>query len=125
MKTSRVISIIVLITAISLFYVYQQTEIFRMAYNCQKRSSSFQELLDKNTILRYNIKRAESLIYIGDKVSESEEFQMPDSFQVVKVFYEKPQVRSVSAPAGIRLVSRLFGIRREAEARTIRPSLSP
>jgi hypothetical protein len=120
MKVSTFLMVVTVGTAVAVLYVFQQTEIFRLAYACQKNHAAFQELLDKNTVLRYNIQKSASLIRIGDKVSRQENFQLPDAYRLVKLKCPPTLVR-VSQPQPQRetLVYRLFGIKREAEARTL------
>ncbi|GEM_PF-230579 len=125
MRLSRFMLLIVLGTVFSLLYVYQQTEIFRLAYDGQKKVSVVEELLDKNTILRYNISQNSSLIRIGIKVSSSADFQMPDTYRLVKL--ARPVAGFKVNQYNIKketVVSRLFGIKRQAEAKTIAPAAS-
>ena len=82
----------------------------------------FQDLLDKNSVLRYNIERNASLISIGNKVSKENDFQMPDSYRLVKLSPTKEGFRINSADAARQtLISRIFGIKSQAEAETINP----
>jgi len=122
MRVSRFLLIAVVVTSFSLLYVWQQTEIFRLAYAGQKSLTHLEDLLDKNTVLRYNIGRGSSLVTIGNKVSAAKAFQMPDTYRLVQV----------SAPAGkvtvakqssrrVGIAYRFFGIKRQAEAKTINP----
>ena len=64
MKLSKFFSAVVFITSFSVLYVYQQSEIFRLAYLGQKKQSVFTELLDKNTALKYNINKSSSLVKV-------------------------------------------------------------
>lgn len=109
-------------TCLSLLYVYQETEIFRLAYVGQKKQVVFEDLLDKNSILRYNIKRNASLVQIGARVEGSADFQMPDTYRLVRL---APSGEGLKVKEGSSnrqtLVSRLFGIKRQAEATTINP----
>ncbi len=111
-----------IITLFSLLYVYQQTEILHLAYVGQKRSTSMEDLLDKNSVLRYNINKSASLVQIGGKVSERTEFQMPDNYQLVRLAPLRQNLK-VSAQAFNKesVLSRLFGIKRQAEAKTVNP----
>ncbi len=122
MKLSKFLSIAVFITVFSLLYVYQQTEIFRLAYIGQKKLASFEDLLDKNCILRYNIEKNASLASIGNKISVDTDFQMPDSYQLVRLLPVRgvPNLKKQSS-SGRGLISRIFGIKRQAEAKTISP----
>ena len=122
MRISRFVTAVSCITCFSLLYVYQQSEIFRLAYVGQKKQVSFQDLLDKNTILRYNIERNASLISIGSKISGSNDFQMPDSYRLVKLSATKEGFRINSEnPAKQTMIARIFGIKSQAEAETINP----
>ncbi len=123
MRLSGFMCLAVFGTLFSLLYVYQQTEIFRLAYDGQKKVSLVEDLLDKNTILRYNISQNSSLIRIGNKVSSGTDFQMPDTYKLVKLTY--PLAGSQANKYVIKketVVSRLFGIKRQAEAKTITSS---
>ena len=122
MRISRFVAVVSFITCFSLLYVYQQSEIFRLAYVGQKKQVSFQDLLDKNTILRYNVERNASLISIGNKISGSNDFQMPDSYRLVKLSATKEGFRINSEnPAKQTMIARIFGIKSQAEAETINP----
>lgn len=120
MRLSKFLIFVVFLTFLSFLYVYQQTEIFRLAYMGQKKLGAFEELLDKNTILRYNIKRSTSLVHIGNEVSKDARFEIPVTYQLVRL--ESPKEIRVSENVPQRnILSRLFGIKREAQAKTINP----
>ncbi len=122
MKVSKFLLIVIFITSFCLLYVWQQTEIFRLAYIGQKNSSAFQDLLDKNIIIRYDIKRNASLIRIADKVLEAKGFEMPETYRLVRLAYpEKNLKASRQLPKRESLAFRLFGIKSQAEAKTINP----
>jgi hypothetical protein len=111
-----------MVTAFSLLYVYQQSEIFRLAYAGQKRTTSFEDLLDKNSVLKYNIAKNVSLTRIGSRVSADQDFQMPDSYRLVKLTRPLNGLKVKQyTPKKETLLSRLFGIKRQAEAKTINP----
>jgi hypothetical protein len=122
MKLTKFLSMVVFITSFSVLYVYQQSEIFRLAYLGQKKQVLFTELLDKNTALRYNINKSSSLVNIGGRINATTEFQMPDNYRFVKF---------VSSREGLRLadenqnkegfLARIFSLKREAQAKTINP----
>jgi len=122
MKLSKFLFLTFFITAFSLLYVYQQTEVFRLAYTGQKKQVSFDDLLDKNTNLRYNINRNASLARIGSKVSASSEYEMPVGYRLVRVAPAKEKASGeISLAAGEKLLTRLFSISAQAEARTLNP----
>ncbi|MDD4980399.1 MAG: hypothetical protein PHC54_03865 [Candidatus Omnitrophica bacterium] len=127
MKLPKFLSLAAFITFFSLVYVYQQSEIFRLAYVGQKKMVLFQDCLDKNTILRYNIKRNTSLIRIDGKVYNYANFEIPGNYRLVKLTYPQDVFKVVKQPRPLKqenLVFRLFGIKREAQAKTINPALN-
>lgn len=116
MKLSKFLATIACVTFISLLYVYQQSEIYRLAYLGQRRETELGLLLDKNSILRYNIEKSASLVQIGTKVTEQTGFEMPQSYRLLKV---APENQSLSLKKKESLLSRLFGVKNQAEARMI------
>ncbi len=125
MNLSKFLLLTVVATVMSVLYVYQQSEIFRMAYAGQKQLSDYQELLDKNAVLKYNIEKSASLISIGSKINQAADFQMPDTFQLVRL-ERSTEVRSAAAnqPKRQSLVARIFSVKGQAEAKTINSSAS-
>ncbi len=122
MRLSKFLIVAFFATWLALTYVHQQTEIFRLAYEGQKNTKKFQELLDQNSNLRYAFKKKTSLVYIGNKVSGQSDFTMPQNYCLVRL---DPSTSSVATDRPARketLVTRFFGIKRQAEARTVNPS---
>ncbi len=86
---------------------------------------AFQDSLDKNTLLRYNIKETTSLIRIDNKVSEYAHFEIPESYRLVRLTYPQEVFRVAEQPRSFKrenIAFRLFGIKREALGKTINPS---
>ncbi len=122
MKLKDFVLSVIFITFFSLLYVYQQSEIFRMAYIGQKKAAFFQDLLDKNTQLRYNIEKSASVVRIGNKILESNDYEMPSSYQLVRLREPLKDIKVPAAPAQTENVFvRFFSIKRQAEAKTINP----
>jgi len=123
MKVGKFICLAFFVTFFALFYVWQQTEIFRLAYAGGKRATALQDLLDKNSGLRYNIQRNASLTRLSDKISGEKDFYMPKTFRLLKVTTSEPETLNVAKPVTKKqtLLSRLFGVSRQAEAKTINP----
>lgn len=122
MRLSKIIFMVTAVTCLSMLYVFQQTEIFRVAYIGQKKNSAFRDCLDKNTLLRYNINKNTSLVYINSRVSEHADLHMPESYRVVKLSRPASNLKLVSRtrPSGLKNIAiSLFGIKRQAEAKTI------
>ncbi len=122
MRISKFLTLVLLLTSFSLLYVWQQTEIFRMAYVGQSNVTNFQDLLDKNTALRYNIGRSASLVRIGSRVDQDLAFQMPQGYRLVKLAPKGENLRLTrQVPRKESIAFRIFGIKRQAEAKTINP----
>jgi hypothetical protein len=110
--------VVIFVTFFSVIYVYQQNEIFRLGYIGQKRQAHYEELLDNNKILRYNIQQSSSLVRLQDKLSGYSDFQIPDTFKLVRVTHQGIEENSTGRET---LLSRIFSIRRQAEAKTSSP----
>ena len=122
MKLTKFLSTVVFITSFCVLYVYQQSEIFRLAYLGQKKQAIFTELLDKNTALRYNINKSSSLVNIGNRLSQTQDFQMPDNYRFVKFISSKEGLRLADQNQNREgLLARIFSLKREAQAKTINP----
>lgn len=122
MKLTKFLSAVVFLTSFSVLYVYQQSEIFRLAYLGQKKQAVFTELLDKNTALRYNINKSSSLVNIGNRINETSDFQMPDNYRFVKFISSKEGLRLADQNQNREgLLARIFSLKREAQAKTINP----
>jgi len=122
MKMSRFLSLTVFITSCCVLYVYQQSEIFRLGYLGSRRQTTYNELLDKNTALSYNIQKSSSLVKIGNRISGTNEFQMPDKYRFVKVVTYSDGLKPVhQSQAKVGLLAGIFGVKREAQAKTINP----
>lgn len=123
MRTLRFLAISVFITFVCLIYVYQQTEIYRLGYINQKKLIAFQDLLDKNSILRYNMEKRTSLIDVTSRFNNDKELQMPQDYRLVRL--SSQQLDSGSARSkGLKqenIFVRIFGLKRQAEAKTINP----
>ncbi|MFH1128614.1 MAG: hypothetical protein WAW67_07595 [Candidatus Omnitrophota bacterium] len=123
MKLSRFLLVTFFFTGFSLLYVYQQTEIVRLAYAGQKKVADFQDLLDRNSFLRYNMEKSASLTRVGNKISGGVSiYEMPDTYKLVRLNKPLENLRlSKHTYKQESLLSRLFGIKRQAEAKTISP----
>lgn len=122
MKLTKFLSAVVFVTSFSVLYVYQQSEIFRLAYLGQKKQAVFTELLDKNTALRYNINKSSSLVNIGNRISKTADFQMPDNYRFVKFVSSREGLKVADQNQNREgLLARIFSLKREAQAKTINP----
>lgn len=122
MKLPKFLSIVGFVTFFCLLYVYQQTEVFRLAYLGQKKMAALEDLLDKNSRLRYNINKSTSLVCISNKFLDIADFQMPETFRLVRLEpFPGGEERNMQRLKKENIVFRLFGIKREAQAKTINP----
>jgi len=122
MKMTRFFSATIFITSFCLLYVYQQSEIFRLAYLGSRRQLTYNELFDKNTTLSYNIQKSSSLVNIGNRLSSTSDFQMPDKYRFVKVVASKDGIKPANQNHGKEgLLAAIFSLKREAQAKTINP----
>ena len=126
MRLTKFLSLLFLVTSFSLLYVWQQTKTISLAYETQRKLSSFQELLDENSVLRYNLKKNTSLVELSSRISGAGEFEMPNSYCLVKL--NKPVQGSGLVKKGTtrmtNLASRIFGVRWQAEAKTVNSILT-
>lgn len=115
MKFHKIILIIVCVTVFSVVYVYQQTQIFCLAYTGEKKQETYQDLLDKNNLLRYNVNVITSVSSIGPKVMKGSEFEMPIKTAVVKLGTPKKAISVKSRLAGL---IDIFSLKAEAKTNT-------
>lgn len=125
MRVSKFLSMVFFITLFSLLYVYQQSEIFRLAYVGQKHQTALDDLLDRNGVLKYTIEKNGSLVQIGTKLSGQADFVMPESYRLMKMGTGRDNLSLNGEPEKETLLSRIFGVKRQAEAKTIAPSFTP
>ena len=88
-----------------------------MAYVGQKKQVILEDLLDKNSILRYNIESSASLVNIGNKISEGTDYEMPDSYRLITM--NRSGSKSGVPVTKESLFSRFFSVKQEAQAKTI------
>ncbi len=123
MKFTRFFLLVTVITLAAIVYVYQQTEIIRLAYVGQKKKAMYDELHDKNNLLKFTIERNASLIRLGTKVSACPDFQMPDSYRLLHMNLQEPRLRTrLQKNSVLSFLARFFSVKRQAEAKTVIPS---
>lgn len=122
MRVPRFLLTVSCATLCALLYVWQQTEIFRLGYAGSKKAVVCQELLDRNHVLRYNIERSSSLVRLGTRIDRDSSFVMPDTYRLVRLGYSRDTQRATRITEKKEsLAFRIFGIKRQAEAKTINP----
>ena len=122
MKLTKFFSTVVFITSFAVLYVYQQSEIFRLAYQGQKKQAVYTELMDKNTALKYSLNKSSSLVNIGARINAGNDFGMPDNYRFVKFVPTSAGLKLANQGQNSEgLLARIFGVKREAQAKTINP----
>lgn len=126
MRLTKFLSLAFLVTCFSLVYVWLQTKAVSLAYEGQRRSSRFQELLDENSVLRYNLKHNTSLVKLGLRNSGDGKFEMPNSYCLVKLNKGVEGVRVTKSGASrmSAFASRILGVKKQAEAKTVNSILT-
>ncbi len=122
MRFPKFLLVLSCITFIALVYTYQQSQIFYLAYQTNKRQSRLQETLDRNHILRYNIGVFGSLpcleksLLIGDS-----DFEIAQDKQLVRLKVIKAEeIANLATRNKPNLILSLFNIiTKQAEARPI------
>ena len=108
------------VTFFAILYVHQQTEVMRLAYVNQKAVAQFEDCLEKNAFLRYNLERKISLIRIGEKVAAYANLQMPAEVKLVQMNVGSTELTSAQEKKG-NIFTSLLGIKRVAEAEPVNP----
>lgn len=120
MKVSKLLLSASFFTLFIMLYVFQQSAIFRLGYLIERKQVKFQDLLNKNALLRYNVQRDASLVRIGEKLSKCADFQMPDTYRLVKLELPGQNPKLIAqVPKKENIIARIFGVKRQAEAKTI------
>ena len=110
-----------MITLMAVFYVYQQSKIFHLAYQEQQKLALFQSLVDKNHNLKYSLNRHMSLVSIAS-LWQDEDFEWPHRKQLVslsnmqQIPEENRQLKEID-----NIFTRFFGLSSQAEATPIKP----
>jgi len=105
------------VTFFCLAYVYQQTQIYCLAYTGGKKEQLYQDLLDKNNLLRYNLNVITSLPLMGGRVLGSCEFEMLAISGLMRL--EEPKAKENLVKSTNKFFTRLgniFSLKSQAEA---------
>ena len=120
MKISRFLTLVVLITGISLFYVHQQIELIKFSYKIQSHQHRLDDLLDQNRILKYNVIALKTPFSLENRLRQSDiEMILPERWQVVRVAGPRMEKASSQERPLTPLYSflRFFAFGREAQAK--------
>lgn len=123
MRTSRCILYTALVTVLAIFYVFQQTEIVKLAYRITSAEKVLGDCRDKKTSLEYLVSSLESPLYLDQNfLQNGQGYEMARQVMLVKADVStnvKPQDKVVPATLKRFAFANLFA-GRQAEAKTIR-----
>lgn len=86
MRFNKFLVALSFITFMALIYVYQQAQIFYLAYQSDKKQARLQDSLDKNSILKYNMNVFASLPYLDRSfLSKCSDFELPQEQRLVQL----------------------------------------
>jgi hypothetical protein len=128
MKTTRCLALVGCVTAMSLLYVFQQTEVVKLGYQITAQEKKLEAAQDRRTALDFVLSSIESPVSIGQNfMLPNGTFEMPSTFRLVKV---GQPAQSSAAALSVATSSRSSGWRRfafrsffsprQAEARTVK-----
>lgn len=121
MSLKRYIITIFTLTTISLMYVFLQTQIITLGYCVQSKRNLYQQLVDENDSLRYNIKQAESLEILESKITRGKaDFELAGANQISMIVIPKELSIAKNNLRQKKSLLNLFGAQREAEARPLK-----
>lgn len=75
MSLLKFMVIALLLTMVSLGYVYQQAELLRINYNINYNKDDLSVLLDRNSSLMYNVNSLQSPLYVQQRLVGQEELE--------------------------------------------------
>ena len=123
MKLSRFLTILVLITVTSLFYVHQQIELIKQSYIIQLNQHKVDDLLDQNRILKYNVIALKAPVNLENQlVANDVKLVLPERWQVVRIAGSRIEKEALSGKKPLPLLFsflRFFALNREAQAKPI------
>ncbi|MFC1646487.1 hypothetical protein ACFL2Y_04845 [Candidatus Omnitrophota bacterium] len=128
MKTSKIITLIFIFVFFAFFHVFLQTETIKLGYEVKKNEDKFQECIDNNNILKYNISALESPHVLNRQVSlKDSNLKALKPFQVLGL-YPESNIGYIETDRGrdslvnnrVFIALKKFFTGRQAEAKTIK-----
>lgn len=123
MKTSKIICLILVITTIAIFHVWQQTQIVKLSYQRQNKLGLCRERIDQNMFLRYNLMKLVSSYNLTKSLGTFDtSYEIPHFSQIVDLrgaaLSSSSNLEMSRAKGKENIFLSLFGPRLEAEAQT-------
>lgn len=125
MKVYKFLTTTMVVTAVALIYVSQQTALVRLSYEIKDREKSYSELLDRNKILLYNVRQLESPARLEQALlAKNMKLEVPSRERVILVSAGPEKPNNVKAAVGIfgkirQITASLFTLGPEAQARPV------
>jgi len=121
MKLSKFITMVVLVTAFSLFYVHQEIELVKQGYKVQLNQCKLNDLLDQNRTLQYNITALKAPFNLESQLAVNDiKLVSPERWQVVHVASSvKEAVIEKRLPSPLHNFFKFFTLIRIAQAKPI------
>jgi hypothetical protein len=102
MRTSRCILYTAVVTVLSLFYVFQQTEIVKLGYKITRAENVLESMRDRRTSLEFTLTSLESPLNLDKNLlmNGNNQYEMAQSFKLVRM--TPPRAQGVRVAAGTR-----------------------
>ena len=99
MRTSRCILYTAIVTVLSLFYVFQQTEIVKLGYRITRAENVLESMRDRRTSLEFTLTSLESPSNLDKSLfmNNNNQYEMAQSFKLVRVAPSRAQGMRVAA----------------------------
>lgn len=128
MKTSKIIILIFMFIAFAFLHVFLQIEIIKLGYQVKRNEDRFQELVDNNNILKYNIYALESPYSLNKYAqANSPTLRILKPVQVLSLYtasktkyFQQDKNKSFLFNSPVFLALKKLFSGRQAEARTIK-----
>lgn len=123
MKVSKFLLLVFVVTSSAIVYVWQNIHQIELSYQILEREKVINNLIDQNCILKYNVTQLKSPLYLENKLMANKmdlRYSKPKVLvaQLEKEGYSLNLVKNISFISKInKFVSRLFAVKREAEAK--------
>ncbi len=116
MKVYKFLTITAIITTVALIYVNQHVALVRLSYDIKEKEKTYSDLLDRNKILLYNVKRLESPVRLEQTLlAKNMKLEVPSKERVILVSATQRKAGANEAK-GIARAAGTFGRVRQAIA---------
>jgi len=117
-----------IVTAVALLYVSQQTALISLSYDIKVKGKAYSDLLDRNKILLYNVRQLESPARLERTLlAKQMKLEVPSRERVILVSTgsEEPGARGITRTVGFfgkirQTAASLFALGPEAQANLIK-----